>query len=45
MDGRQEREQTFELSKVNGYLWTGRSRERREYYSPVKGTQSALGPR
>ena len=34
MDGRQKQEQTFELSKENGYLWTGR-RERREYYSPV----------
>ena len=34
MDGRQKQEQTFELSKENGYLWTGR-RERREYCSPV----------
>ena len=31
----QEREQTFELSKEDEYLWTGRWRERRESCSPV----------
>ena len=30
MDGWQEREQTFELSKENGYLWTGRGIEEKE---------------
>ena len=32
VDGRQERGQTFELTKENGLLWTGHWRERREYY-------------
>ena len=32
---KQEREQTFELSKDDEYLWTGRWRERRESCSPV----------
>ena len=30
-----EQDQTFELSKENGYLWTGHWRERREYRFPV----------
>jgi len=32
---KREREQTFELSKEDEYLWTGRWRERRESCSPV----------
>ena len=35
MGGTQEREQSFESSKEEGYLWTGRSKERRKYSSPV----------
>ena len=35
VDGRQEQEQTFELSRKIGYLGTGHWRESREYYFPV----------
>ena len=40
MDGRQKQKETFEFSKENGYMWTGRCSKRKkrvlvEYCSPV----------